>query len=278
MREITSRLQLADPSYTLVVGGFAGAGTEQSQDAIRQILVEEGFRADNVRSITSDGGLLLWALDNDGIALIAGTGSLCIGRRRGSSAGDYIEARAGGYGYRMPSEVGGYRLGVGAIDAALAIEDGRQQTPTILYQVVKEHFSLADLQQIIPHLYPSTEQKDDVREKVAALSGAVFAAAAAGDGVATGLVTQLVEELADLIQAVFVNLGRSPATVGLHGGLFTDPHAPDLLLAPLRHHDLLSSLPLKLTTLDIAPDDPDPLLEAMRFMADNCGKSLRQRR
>ena len=266
LREITIHYRLTGPSDILVVAGFAGAGTAESQESIRGILVDEGYHADNVRAITSDGGLLLWALGEDGIALIAGTGSVCIGRRARSPEFAGVEARAGGYGYRLPSEVGGYRLGIGAIEAALRIEDGRRQEPTILYQHVQDHFDLQDLQKIIPLLYPSSEEPDRVREKVAALSGAVFAAAAAGDGVAADLVGETVDELADLLQAVFHKLGARPTTVGVHGGLFSGPHADELLLAPLRQHATLSSLPLQFETLGVKPGDRDPLIEAMRFV------------
>ena len=267
VQDVTSRCHLVGLSDTLVVGGFAGAGTVESQAAIRSVLVEEGFHPDNVHTITSDGGLLLWALGNDGIALIAGTGSICIGRRQGSTPTDYVEARAGGYGYRLASEVGGYGLGIGAIDAAVRIEDGRRQQPTALYELVGECFRLTDLQQIIPHLYPTAEEKDEVREKVATLAGGVLGAAANGDGVALGLVRKTVDELADLIQAVFHKLGARPSRVGLHGGLFTDSHAHDLLLDPLTQHEAIRELPLKFESLGVKPGDRDPLLEAMRFVS-----------
>jgi N-acetylglucosamine kinase-like BadF-type ATPase len=267
IRDIISRCQIQNPSDTLVVGGFAGAGTVEGQDAIRSVLVEEGFHPGNVRSITSDGGLLLWALGNDGIALIAGTGSICIGRRKGSTATDYVEARAGGYGYRLASEVGGYGLGIGAIDAAVRIEDGRRQQPTALYELVGECFRLSDLQQIIPHLYPTAQEKDEVREKVATLASGVLGAAAAKDAVAMELVEKTVDELADLVQAVFHKLGARPSDVGLHGGLFTDPHARDLLLDPLKQHEAIRELPLKFESLGVKQGDRDPLLEAMRFVS-----------
>jgi|GEM_PF-4863020 len=268
LREIIPVLELT-PSDTLVVAGFAGAGTAESQQAIRQIFIEEGFRADNAQSITSDGGLLLWALGNDGIALVAGTGSICIGRRLDSSdSAGYLEVRAGGYGHRLPSEVGGYRLGIGAIEAAVAIEDGRRQTPTSLYESVKEHFSLANLQHIITDLYPTYEGTGDVRERVAELSGAVFAAAAAGDEVAVELVEHMVDVLADHVRAVHTKLGEQATIAGLHGGLFADPHAGELLTAPLCRHQLLNTRPLQFETLGVHPNDRDPLLEAMRFVTE----------
>lgn len=267
IQDITSRCQVIDPSDTLVVGGFAGAGTLEGQEAIRRVLVEEGFHLDNAGTITSDGGLLLWALGNDGIALIAGTGSLCIGRRKEPSTTDYVEVRAGGYGYRLASEVGGYGLGIGAIDAAVRIEDGRRQQPTVLYELVGKCFRLSNLQQIIPHLYPTTQERDEVREKVATLAGGVLAAAAIEDGVAVELVEKTVDELADLIQAVFHRLGARPYQVGLHGGLFADPHAHDLLLEPLKQHEAIRELPLKFESLGVQPGDRDPLLEAMKFVS-----------
>ncbi len=267
VQDITARCHLVDLSNTLVVGGFAGAGTVESQEAIQAVLVEEGFYPGNVRAITSDGGLLLWALGNDGIALIAGTGSICIGRRKASSTHGYVEVRAGGYGYRLASEVGGYGLGIGAIDAAVRIEDGRRQQPTALYKLVGECFGLTDLQQIIPHLYPTAGDKDEVREKVATLAGGVLDAASSGDDVAMGLVGKTVDELADLIQAVFDKLGARPSHVGLHGGLFTDPHAHDLLLDPLKQHEAIRELPLEFESLGVKQGDRDPLLEAMRFVS-----------
>ena len=283
--EIGARCDIGDPAYTLVVAGFAGAGTPESCAQIRGVLVEKGYAEARVH-VTSDAGLLLWALDNDGIALIAGTGSICFGRRAGATVGaattndakvgeartgeaivdEVTEVRAGGYGYRIASEAGGYRLGIQAIDAALKIADGRRQEPTLLYEVVRAHFDLHDLQQIVPHLYPAEGNESDVRERVAGLAPAVFAAAAAGDDEASRLLRETVDDLADHVRAVATRLGSERgATVALHGGLFAGPHAEGLLIAPLREHEQLADWKLCFESLGVREGDKDPLIEALRF-------------
>ena len=259
IRDIVTRLDIADPDGVAVVAGFAGAGTPESQDEVVQAFADEGFGAHTV--VTSDGGLLLWALGGRGIALIAGTGSICLGCENTSPGAAGAIVRAGGYGYRLHSEAGGYQLGIAAIDAALRMEDGRLQTPTVLYDCVKNHFGLARLNpEIIAHLYPSRELADDVRERVAALAGFVFGAAANGDEAAVALIEETVEELADLVHAVSGRLGVKTSVVGLHGGLFAGPHADELLLVPLTRHPLLEPLDLQFQTLGVREGDPDPLL------------------
>ena len=95
------------------------------------------------------------------------------------------------------------------------------------------------------------EDVDAVRERGAALSGSVFAAAAAGDSVAAGLIENMVDVLADHVRAVHAKLGAQPTTVGFHGGLFADLHAETLLLAPLYRNPVLDPLPLRFETLGV---------------------------
>ena len=253
-REIIARFRLQDLQQTLVVGGFAGAGTAESHAEITRVFEAEGFSRKNL-SITSDAGLLLRALGDEGIVLIAGTGSICLGRRPGR------EVRAGGYGYRLGSEAGGYYLGIGALDAALKIEDGRRQEPTALYQRVREYFGLDDLQHIVPLLYPAGEEAGSVQEKVAGLSRLVLQEARQGDRVAARLVGEAVDELADHIRAVYCRLGIERSVVGLHGGLFADPQSCELLIRPLQAHSRLKDLDLEW----VRPDDRDALIQAMKF-------------
>ena len=95
-REIIARLQIEQPRQTRIVGGFAGAGTPASQGAIQDAFVAAGFSKENL-IITSDAGLLLEALGGSGIVLIAGTGSICMGRIRDPAAPEQDPiVRAGG--------------------------------------------------------------------------------------------------------------------------------------------------------------------------------------
>ena len=263
-REIVARLHIEQPRQTRIVGGFAGAGTAASQGAIQDAFVAAGFAKENL-VITSDAGLLLEALGGSGIVLIAGTGSICMGRIRDPAApGQSPIVRAGGYGYRMASEAGGYYLGMGAIEAALKIQDGRRQQATVLDQEVRDYFGLENLQEITPILNPAAGDQGSVQENVAGLARRVLRAASTGDAVAAALVEGAVADLADHVRAVWDRLDVPKSAVGLHGGLFADPHAEELLIMPLQKHSLLRGLELEFATLGIKADDADPLLEAMK--------------
>ena len=242
----------------MVVGGFAGAGTAASRDVIRALFVAHGFAAERVH-ITSDGGLLLDAI-GEGIVLIAGTGSVCMGRRTGVDG----EIRAGGYGYRMPSEIGGYFLGMHAIDIALQLSDGRRQEDSALREVVINHLGITSPVEVTPLLYPENGAAA-IQEKVAALAPLVLDVAAGGDQAAGGLVGQVVDGMARHLLGVYRRLGLDRPVVGLHGGLFAGPHTDLLLLEPLRRHPFLRDLGLRLSRL--GPPGIDPLTAAMTRLA-----------
>lgn len=258
VREAVDSCAIVATADWMVVGGFAGAGTAASRNAIRAAFIAHGFAAERVH-VTNDGGLLLDAI-GEGIVLIAGTGSLCMGRRTGGDG----DIRAGGYGYRMPSETGGYFLGIHAIDVALQVADGRRQDDSALREVVMNHLGIASPVEITPLLYPEGGTAA-VQEKVAALAPRVLDVAGGGDQAAAGLVDQVVGGMAEHLLGVYRRLGLDRPLVGLHGGLFADPHADLLLLEPLRRHPLLRDLGLRLSRL--APPGIDPLLAAMSRQA-----------
>jgi glucosamine kinase len=193
-----------------------------------------------------------------------GTGSICIGRRETSKGGRDIYVRAGGYGFRTYSEPGGYQLGMRAIDAALKIEDGRGQEPTVLYTRIKDYFDVGRLEQIIPLIYPRSAKNSNVNRQIADVSKVVLKAAHEGDKTAIHLVKELVDNFADHIQAVYSKLGLKNPLVGLHGGLFADPYGEELFIRPLSQHGLLNKYDLKFISLGIKKGDTDPLIEAMK--------------
>ena len=259
VREVMQICAIDQPQDWSVLGGFAGAGTDRSRQDIRTLFESQGFRANRIH-ITNDAGLLLDAI-GEGIVLIAGTGSVCMGRT-GRPDDGLVEVRSGGYGFRMPSEIGGYYLGIQAIDIALQVADGRQQETSSLHQLVMDHLDLKSPAEITPLLYPE-EGGAGVQETVATLAPVVLKAAADGDAAATALVGRMVDGLADHLISVHEKLGIDAAAVALHGGLFRDPLAPDLLIKPLRHHPLIIGRSLQFCTFDPSSKDPDPLLAAM---------------
>ena len=264
IRQILATFQIGDIGSTFLLGGFAGAGTQKYHADIQRTFEKHGFHG-NLTNITSDANLLLMGIGNTGIVLTAGTGSICVGRKKITEDGREIYVRAGGYGFRAYSEPGGYQLGMRAIDAALRSEDGRRQEPTVLYTGIKDYFEVAHLEEIIPVIYPRAVGYSNVNRHIAGISKVVLKAAHEGDTTAIHLVKELVDNFADHILAVYNKVGLEKPVVGLHGGLFSDPHGEELLIIPLMQHVLLKGCHLRFITLGTRKGDIDPLIEAMRY-------------
>lgn len=265
IKQILAGFKIQSRESTLLLGGFAGAGTPKSHMDIQRAFEKHGFHR-NLMNIKSDAELLLMAIGNEGIVLTAGTGCLCIGRRNVSEDGTEINVRAGGYGFRIYSEPGGYQLGMRSIDTALGIEDGRGQEPTVLYTRIKEYFGVSRLEEIIPLIYPRSAKNSNVIKQIAGIAKVALKAANEGDKTANRLVTELVDNFADHIQAVYNKLRLKNPLVGLHGGLFSDPHGEELLIRPVTQHALLSKYDLRFITLGTGKDDTDPLIEAIKHI------------
>lgn len=264
IKRILSAFEIKDIGNTLLLGGFAGAGTDKSRRDIRRAFEKRGFRQ-NLTSIVSDADLLLLSIGNNGIVLNAGTGSICVGRTTGSRDEKEINVRAGGYGFRTYSEPGGYQLGMRAIDIALMVEDGRKQETTVLHQRIRDNFSVKNLGEIVPIIYSSINKHINVISRIAGLSKVVLQAAHEGDKVAVYLVKDIVDKLADHIHAVYKRLGLRNPLVGLHGGLFADAYGEELLINPLTQHSFFKKHHLRFITLGVKEGDMDPLIESMKY-------------
>lgn len=261
-RQIVDLLGIADTEGTVVVAGFAGAGTPESEETLRRIAREEGFLHPDLL-ITSDVGLLLRALHDHGILLVAGTGSICMGRKNGRRD---TTVRAGGWGYRLGDGGSGYYLGLKAIDAALKVEDGvMPPTESVLYDLVKAYFELDNLAGITDILYPVRSDESSLQERIAGLAGSVIDAAQNGDSQAEHIMVENGKFLAEYVHAVYKRLGSEVSVVGLHGGLFKHPHADTQLIDRLSSHPILAGLCLQFTPLGLHAADSDPLVDAIRF-------------
>jgi glucosamine kinase len=164
--------------------------------------------------LTNDAELALAALDGAvGVAVIAGTGSIAWGRdARGQTA------RAGGWGHVIGDEGSGYDIGRMALQAAARAADGRGPE-TALQGLVLGHWELASPGEMIGRVYP-----DGDKASIARLAALVFAAARAGDRVASRIVARASGEVALAALAAGDRLdfadGRLP--LALAGGLLVN--------------------------------------------------------
>lgn len=159
----------------------------------------------------------------DGINIVAGTGSIAYGEYAGRSA------RAGGWGELFSDEGSAYWLAREGLRLFSRMSDGR--TPRgPLYERLRSHFALQDDLDLCATVYGKSVAQ---RSQLARLSKLVAEAAAAGDEAARALFAAAVAELADIVDAVRLQLRVPPEeqlSVSYSGGLF---RLHDLLLRPL---------------------------------------------
>ncbi len=151
-----------------------------------------------------------------GLLVLAGTGALAYGvNAQGESA------LAGGWGYLLGDEGGGYWLGMQALRAACRDSD-EGHSPSALARAVLEVLGLAEARTLVPWLYRQTPTPV---AQVAALAPLVLAQAEAGDGAATGIVAQAARALASLADDVRRRLRLSAEEpLALAGGLLSAPN------------------------------------------------------
>ncbi len=151
---------------------------------------------------------LTGALDGQpGIALIAGTGSICFGK---NAAGQF--ARSGGWGHLIGDEGSGYALGRDALAAVARAWDGWGEK-TLLTQLLASELGLDDQQKIISYTYGGD------KSRIAALSGLVEQAARQGDSVAMEILCANAVQMTRLVGAVARKLELSAPQVAMLGGL-----------------------------------------------------------
>ena len=231
------------------VVGAAGAGRAQEQAELEAALVEAGV-ARRVR-VLADGEVALATAfgTGPGILVNAGTGSIAYAR---DPAGELH--RAGGYGWQLGDEGGGYWLGRRALDAAARAQDGRGEGSTLLARLLGalglQHFD--DLVRWTATATPA---------QVAALAPHVLNAAREGEGVARQAMDDAARELAELAAVLARHFpGTGPVSVAIAGGLLL-PQSP--LTAAFRDR-----LGTALTRARLVPDQIDSAVGALKLAAE----------
>jgi glucosamine kinase len=161
--------------------------------------------------LTNDAELLLSALDQAvGVALIAGTGSIALGRDRHGTT-----TRAGGWGHILGDEGSGYEIGRQALQVAARAADGRGPTTTLLVRIL-QHWGLRRPDDLFEQVYQKAEKAD-----IARLTTLVFAAAQAGDHPASKIIQLAAGELAlaALTACRALDFPDEPVPLALGGGL-----------------------------------------------------------
>jgi N-acetylglucosamine kinase-like BadF-type ATPase len=142
-----------------------------------------------------------------GVALISGTGSVCLGR---SPQGRTV--RVGGWGHLLGDEGSGYRIALDALRLATQTVDGRADADALLRAILR-HWSLSDAGALIRHVHASGMTPADI----ASLAPVVGRLAAGGDAAARTLVEQSVTELARQVDTAIRKLALASPPLALAG-------------------------------------------------------------
>lgn len=120
---------------SLFLGGFAGAKSKRNKEALYELAKSLGF-APKKTLIMGDAEFALKLIVEQGLILIAGTGSVCLGKN-----GPKI-SQAGGLGPKRGDEGSAYRIGKLGIEAGLAsVQDPR---PSSIANLAPKTFEKSD--------------------------------------------------------------------------------------------------------------------------------------
>lgn len=152
----------------------------------------------------------------DGINVVAGTGSICYGEHDGR------HVRVGGWSELFGDEGSGYWIAVRGLQAFSRMSDGRL-APGPLLDAVRDHVGAAEDLDVIGIVLGDWGGE---RGRIAALSKVVAQAADQGDVVAGQILADAAGELAALVETAASRLGYSgdeQVAVSCSGGVFTSP-------------------------------------------------------
>lgn len=160
----------------------------------------------------------------DGINIVAGTGSIGYGERQG------LSARGGGWGEAFSDEGSAYWIAIQGLNVFSRMADGRLPAGPLHGLLVREFDLKSDLD-LCAHVYSRTGPQ---RDQIAALSRLVALAAAQGDEAARRVFTDAAHELAAIVDAIRRQLRYAPGervNLSYSGGVF---QSGELILQPFR--------------------------------------------
>ncbi len=211
--------------------GLAGFGRPADQEALRGWAREKAL-ARFVTTVT-DGDLVVAAGTSEGwgVGLIAGTGSIAVGRNR---AGE--NARAGGWGPLMGDEGSAYSVVLAALRRIVRIADGRERSnknPDPLTHKFFEALGITEPAGLVPAVYGAGVD----RTMIAGWAPIVLSAVDEDPGILLEILEPAGRDLAEMVIAVARNLGilDGALPLALAGGFLLSATQVELsLLGTLR--------------------------------------------
>lgn len=242
---------------------MAGADREEDRQRLFAWAEQAGF-AQRVR-IVNDGLPVLYAAHPQGlgVALIAGTGSFCLGKDR---LGRVV--RSGGWGYLLGDEGSAYWIALQALQSVARAAD-RRGPETELRSVALAYFGCSHPSELILKVY---DAKMD-RPRLAGFTQHVFETAEQGDALARSIVDAASDHLLEMVESVIRQLefDETAPTLAVTGGvLLNQPTLVARLQTGLQQRETQgsrerTSMPWSVVRV------PDPVIGALRMAASHDG-------
>ena len=192
--------------------GEVSADIERLRAIPRTLLGHDRYACDN----DMIGGWAGALGGRDGINVVAGTGSIAYGERRG------VGHRVGGWSELFGDEGSAYWIAVRGLNAFTRMSDGRLPRGP-LYEIFKVRVGIEHDLDLIGVV---VDRWGGRRREIAQLAKVVVEAGVAGDPVAGGILHEACVELARLVEACRVALGYQDdetIPVSFSGGVFSAP-------------------------------------------------------
>jgi N-acetylglucosamine kinase-like BadF-type ATPase len=189
--------------------GSAGLGRESEKNAFASLF--SSLLPKVPCSITTDAEIMLvGGLGKmSGMGLIAGTGSICMGRNElGKSF------RSGGFGWRLGDEGSAWWISNQAISRTLRSQEQRD-LPTKMAEGLLRHYGFSELTQFVSWINDSATTKS----MVASGASLVTDYAKNGDSLAIDIVRHAIAELVLLVESVYQKLSPAFVDLVLYGGI-----------------------------------------------------------
>jgi len=193
-----------------LVAGLSGAGREEERKRMGELLQDMAQKVE----VTSDANLILeeGLLHGWGIAVIAGTGSMILGKNH-----DGTLLRSGGWGTQLGDEGSAYAIGMSALKALCKMQDGLLESGP-LRELLLGKLGLTKVEDLIAPLAEGTWGKETIAE----LALEVLALAEKNDLLANQLLQEQANALAQGMAGLYRRLQIAPAATPLAfaGSLF----------------------------------------------------------
>jgi N-acetylglucosamine kinase-like BadF-type ATPase len=196
-------------AFSAACFGLSGVDSKEDEMEMARWVKSQALTSRFV--VVNDSELVLAAGTPDGwgVAVISGTGSVCLGRGLGGRS-----ARVGGWGPLLGDEGSGYYIAVSALRLASRAADGRAEAPALLKAVLR-HWSLSTPEALIRHVHAPGM----TAAEIAGLASVVLDLATRGDAPARAIVDDAAKQLAQHVETVVRKLGLDKPPLALSGGL-----------------------------------------------------------